>query len=315
MIYVLYHGNCYDGFGAAYSAWTRLKDAAKYIPVNYGQEFPRKEIDDKDLNGIVFILDFSYPKEEMLYWADFFQLVVLDHHKTAEANFKGLSHPNIKYFFDMNKSGARMAWEYFHPDKMKFENKYQIKPNGDVVDTDGLIMPRMSIADLEELADVTTDKKIHAEEIKIPKLILHIEDRDLWQFKLDGSKEIHKALVSYPMDFKLWESFDVEKLKVEGVALERMHNQLVDNIIKGSWMGKIGEDSVPMVNTSIAWSEVGHALLQKYPESKYVASFTEFEKEVMWSLRSREYFDCSEVAKKFGGGGHKQASGFKISKK
>lgn len=269
MIYVLYHKNCYDGFGAAYAAWKKFGNSAKYIPVSYGEPFPREFCED--LGSTVYILDFSYPKEEMLYWADFYELIVLDHHKTAQANFQDLRHPNIKALFDMEKSGARLAWEYFHT-------------VGGVVGGD------------------------------VPDLILHIEDRDLWRFKLDRSKEIHKALVSYPMDFKLWDSFDVEKLKVEGVALERMYNQLVDNICASSWIGNIGDDLVPMVNTSIAWSEVGDALKKKYPDAKYVASFTEFEKEVMWSLRSREDFDCSEVAKKFGGGGHRQAAGFKSKK-
>lgn len=275
MIYVLYHANCYDGFGAAYAAWKKLGNSAKYKAVSYGEEFPREFLEE--LNSRVFILDFSYPKEDMFYWADFCELIVLDHHKTAQKNFEGLRHPNIESFFDMNKSGARLAWEYFHLSLGQGESNY---PDN-----------------------------------CIPKLILHIEDRDLWKFELDGSKEIHKSLVSYPMDFKLWDTFDVENLKVEGIALERMYNQLVDNICKSSWKANLGDHiDIPMVNTSIAWSEVGHALLQKYPEAKFVASFTEFEKETMWSLRSRKDFDCSEVAKEFGGGGHKQASGFKVKK-
>jgi oligoribonuclease NrnB/cAMP/cGMP phosphodiesterase (DHH superfamily) len=261
--YVLYHGKCYDGFGAAYSAWKTLGDAAEYIPVAYGVEPPKME------KGTVYILDFSYDKDTMLKICDAMDfVVVIDHHNTAEQNFNGLSHPHLTAIFDMTKSGARLAWEFFHKDAAT-----------------------------------------------APQLIFHIEDRDLWKFHIDGSKEVHKALLSYPMDFKLWDSFDVDKLKVEGIALERMHSRLVADICDTSWVGKIGKDKVPMVNTSIAWSEVGHAMLQKNPDYKYVASFTEFENEVMWSLRSRGDFDCSEVSKKYGGGGHKQASGFKRKKR
>lgn len=267
MIYVLYHANCYDGFGAAYAAWKKFGNNAQYKAVSYGEPFPREFL--KELNSTVYILDFSYSKDDMLYWADFYELIVLDHHKTAQANFVGLKHPNIKAFFDMDKSGAHLAWEYFH----------------------------------------TVGGVVGGE---VPELILHIEDRDLWRFKLSGSKEIHKALVSYPMDFERWDNFNVESLKIEGVALERMYTQLVDNIVKGSWVGKIGRHECPMVNTSIAWSEVGATMLQKYPLAQFVASFTEFEKETMWSLRSKDDFDCSEIAKEFGGGGHAQAAGFKI---
>lgn len=266
MTYVLYHNNCYDGFGAAYAAWKKFGDSAAYKAVSYGEPFPELP------QGRIYILDFSYPKDVMLSAAETHKLIVIDHHKTAQENFVGLEHPNIEAHFNMDKSGARMAWEYFH----------QV---GGVIGGD-----------------------------EVPMLIQHIEDRDLWRFKLEKSKEIHKALVSYPMDFYLWDSFDIEKLKVEGVALERMYTQLVENICTSSWIGKIGDDDVPMVNTSIAWSEIGEALKKKYPDAKYVASFTEFEKEVMWSLRSREDFDCSDVAKRFGGGGHRQAAGFKIKK-
>lgn len=284
MIYVLYHGNCYDGFGSAFSAWKKFGDTAKYKAVSYGQPFPRDFLDE--LNSVVFILDFSYPKDEMLYWADFYKFIVLDHHKTAQANFEGLFHPNIEANFDMTKSGARLSWEYFHG-----------KPS------------------IEQLEKEIGQWIILPDGSAVPKLIAHIEDRDLWKFELDRSKEIHKSLVSYPMDFKLWDTFDVEKLKIEGVALERLYTQLVDNICGASWKGNLGKHiDVPMVNTSIAWSEVGHALLQKYQDAKFVASFTEFEKETMWSLRSREDFDCSEIAKEFGGGGHKQASGFKVKR-
>lgn len=287
MKYVLYHANCYDGFGAAYAAWKKFGDNAKYIPVSYGQEFPRKEIDDANFGTDIYILDFSYPKDEMLYWADFYKLIVLDHHKTAADNFKNLSHPNIEAYFDMDKSGARLAWEYFHCQKKL-----------------GMI----------EVSENINKCYLTPDGCMIPKLILSIEDRDLWKFELDGSKEIHKTLVSYPMDFELWDKFNIEDLKLEGVALERMHNQLVDNILKGSWVGMIGEYIVPMVNTSIAWSEVGESLLKEYPNYLFVASFTEFENEVMWSLRCREGYDCSVVAKQFGGGGHKQAAGFKMKK-
>lgn len=103
-----------------------------------------------------------------------------------------------------------------------------------------------------------------------------------------------------------------EQLKVEGAAYERLYSSLVDNILKGSWVGEIDGMTVPMVNTSIVWSEVGAALLEKHPGAAMVASFTVFPDQVMWSLRSRPEFDCSEIAKKFGGGGHKNASGFKV---
>lgn len=261
MIYVLYHSNCYDGFGAAFSVWKKLGDAGvKYIPVSYGTKPPEMPDAEK-----VFIVDFSYPRDVMLTMAEgSFDIVVLDHHKTAEANLKDLAlKPGSEIHFDMSRSGALITWEYFH--------------------------------------GVGT----------APPLIQHISDRDLWTFKMDGSKEIHSALVSYPFDFKLWDSFDVEQLKKEGVVCERFEKSVVDKICQKSWMGIVDDFTVPVVNTTQSWSEVGHELLQRNPDAPFVASFTIFQDQIMWSLRSRPGFDVSAVAKRYGGGGHAQAAGFK----
>lgn len=274
MKYVLYHGNCYDGFGAAYAAWKFLGDAAKYIPVSYG--YPPPEMPDAES---IHIVDFSYPKEVLLKLADAAPVTVIDHHKTAEESLREVlgAHPHLHTIFDMNKSGALLTWEYFH-------RHYGPSP-----------------ADTEPAP--------------APLLIQHISDRDLWQFKMDGTAKIHKALVSLPMDFKLWDTLDVERLKVEGETCERLYSQLVETIVKSSWIGRLDGKNVPMVNTSIAWSEVGEALLEKYhPDCPMVASFTVFNDQIMWSLRSEKDFDCSEVAKKFGGGGHKNAAGFKTAR-
>jgi len=285
MKYVLYHDNCYDGFGAAYACWKKFGDQAKYIAVQYNKPFPVEYLDQGDE---VYIVDFSYSYDQIHAIAQNCQKVyVFDHHKTAREELENKTWPDsVQVIFDMEKSGALITWEQLHPSQ--------------------------NLTTLEKELDRWV---LQQNGVPIPKLIAHISDRDLWKFELDGSAKIHKALVSYPMDFKLWDGFDVENLKIEGASLERMYNQLVENICKSSWRANLGKHrNVPMVNTSIAWSEVGHALLKKYPDADFVASFTEFEKETMWSLRSKENYDCSVVAKEFGGGGHKQASGFKLTK-
>lgn len=145
-----------------------------------------------------------------------------------------------------------------------------------------------------------------------PPLIEYISDRDLWQFKLPDSKLVHDALVSYPKDFRVWDSLDVEKLKVEGVTCKRLYDSLVKNICDSSWIGTLDGHKVPMVNTTIAWSEVGQELLARNPDYPFAVSFTVFQDQMMYSLRSRPDFDVSAVAKRFGGGGHKNAAGMKI---
>lgn len=113
-VLVLYHGNCNDGFCAAYGAWLYFGDKASYVPMDYGQPVP--EVTGRN----VFIVDFSFKRpilEEMHAKAE--SLIVLDHHKTAKADLEGLPYCT----FDMGKSGARLTWEYFdlidaYPDRV-----------------------------------------------------------------------------------------------------------------------------------------------------------------------------------------------------
>jgi hypothetical protein len=99
---VLYHGDCVDGFTAAWVAHQRFPDA-RFIPVHYGEPPPAL-----DPTARVLIVDFSYPRavlEEMRRAAA--SLHVLDHHRTAEAELRGLDY----CLFDMERSGAGIAWD------------------------------------------------------------------------------------------------------------------------------------------------------------------------------------------------------------
>lgn len=105
---VIYHAECSDGFGAAWSAWKLLGNKAEYFSARHG--FPPPDVKGKH----VVIADFSYDRETTLKLIDDSQsLVILDHHKTAYEMLKGI--PNL--YYDNNHSGAILSWNYFHPDK------------------------------------------------------------------------------------------------------------------------------------------------------------------------------------------------------
>ena len=100
---VIYHAACYDGFTAAWVAQKHFP-GIELFPATYGDDPP--DVTGRD----VYIVDFSYKREQMLTMNEQAQgLVVLDHHKTAEAECAGLDF----CLFDMNRSGAGMAWDYF----------------------------------------------------------------------------------------------------------------------------------------------------------------------------------------------------------
>ena len=107
--HIVYHHPCADGCTAALAAWLKFGDAATYHPTNYSG--PKPEIPD---GAHVYFVDFSWPRADLLALASRVEkLVILDHHQTAAAALQGF--PDA--IFDMNKSGCRLAWEYFHPGK------------------------------------------------------------------------------------------------------------------------------------------------------------------------------------------------------
>ncbi len=100
---VVYHGNCMDGFGAAWAVRQSFGDNAEYVPAMYGNDPPVV------LGRDVLIVDFSYPRDVLLHLhAEARSIVVLDHHKSAAEDLRDLPFA----VFDMDRSGAGLAWDY-----------------------------------------------------------------------------------------------------------------------------------------------------------------------------------------------------------
>ena len=115
---VIYHGrHCPDGFGAALAAWLFYGDAAEYLALDHGQVQSLQDL--PDLAGrFVYILDFSFGPELLgAIDAAAARLVLLDHHKSAADKLGGFECRCGVLHFDMAKSGARLAWEFFHPER------------------------------------------------------------------------------------------------------------------------------------------------------------------------------------------------------
>lgn len=108
-IIILYHDDN-DGIASMFAAWKRYGDKAKYIKVQYGEDFPIA-IDSLNKNTIIYILDFSYDRVTMIeVYNRVKSLVVLEHHKTVKDKLVGLDFVQYNEFM----SGATMSWQYFH---------------------------------------------------------------------------------------------------------------------------------------------------------------------------------------------------------
>lgn len=265
---VIYHSHCADGFMSAFIIWkyaslqnSALKDA-EYFSAKYG-DAPPTDLNDRR----IFIVDFSYPREILLEMhARSRSLVVLDHHKTAQAALEGLGFCK----FNMEKCGAQLTAEYFN--------------------------------------------LIGDPQFKAQNLLGYIQDRDLWQWQLPKSRQVSAAIASFPFRFDAWEElidisiFDLIK---DGEAIERYQQRLIDSVTSKPQIVTFEGHEVPIVNTGNLISEVGERLAQSYP---FAMMWFQTEGRRIYSLRSNVHHgeDVSEIAKKYGGGGHKNAAGFWI---
>ena len=115
---ILYHGrNCPDGFAAALAAWLYFGGKAEFLGLDHGDI---KQVSDLPalVGRAVYILDFSFSPEIMQgIEAQVAKLVMLDHHKSAAEKLTGFACRCGVVHFDMHKSGSRLAWEFFLPEK------------------------------------------------------------------------------------------------------------------------------------------------------------------------------------------------------
>jgi hypothetical protein len=106
----IYHGSCYDGFGAAWVANRYFAGDVDFVAAAYGVPPP-------DVTGRrVLMVDFCYPyaiMEKLLAQAG--MLTVLDHHRSnqqaLDALCDGLRAKNAIVVFDTSRSGAGIAWD------------------------------------------------------------------------------------------------------------------------------------------------------------------------------------------------------------
>lgn len=174
--------------------------------------------------------------------------------------------------FDMTKSGAVLTWEHFHPN------------------------------------------------VPVPALLLDIQDRDLWQFKRENSKFVHQGISLAKGKMDVWDRCATMpshygKMVDSGKVLLKKQEMSVDSYVKNKIKTiKFLGYKVGITNTTDLASEIGNGIC----ESKELAvdfaicySITT-DNEALLSFRSVGEMDVSEVAKKFGGGGHQNASGARV---
>lgn len=277
----IYHGACDDGFAAAWAVRKALGDV-EFYPGVYQKEPPPHEGRD------VIFVDFSYKRpvlDAMSRKAA--SMLILDHHKTAAEDLADLQAP------------FGPGW------KRHLENVYQ--------DTcEGLDGKMYALFDMERSgAALAWDFFIGGAR---PDFIEYVQDRDLWRKALPCGDEFTIALRSYAQDFDLWDKLvdeGAQSLISQGYGIQRYYRMRVEELKRSAYAARIGQDRCYVSNAPyFAASEVAGELCDQKDASFGACYFEAEQGRYQYSLRSRGEFDVSAIARKFGGGGHKNAAGF-----
>jgi oligoribonuclease NrnB/cAMP/cGMP phosphodiesterase (DHH superfamily) len=274
---VIYHFPCHDGFTAAYAAWLHFKNEAEYFPTNYDKAAP--DVTDRD----VFIVDFSFKREKMQeIFSKAKRVVWLDHHKTAFEEWLGElpidgyfeeRHENYIIRLDNSKSGARLAWEFFHPNKV-------VPP---------YLVQHVEDRDLWKFSNQRTrafcqNLATYEYEFEQWHLLANMNEAAYNQFVHEGQTMLRQF-----------------EQQVKGVLRSTKRPCAINKLFKGL------AANVPPVFQS----EAGHLLAVESGTFGLLWSMNS-RGIINCSLRSNGDYDVSKLAKIFGGGGHRNAAGFQL---
>jgi uncharacterized protein len=293
---ILYHGNCPDGWAAAYIC-KRKYPKAELVPLNHGLGVgPLQVIMEQCAGKNVLMVDYSLPTREL---NDQLNSVaksfrILDHHKSAREVLQGADYA----VFDMKRSGAGLTWDYL------------FGTDSNVVDIHGTKRPWW--VDYTEDQDLWNWALPSSQEINA-YLMVQERSMELWNeiTKMSVSSAVTlgkgvrqyieyytRSVVAEAQSGVLFFQTDTIESEDETIILPvyTSYNTAVVNI---PYVG-VSEAGAALVESGfeigLAWFERGDGLTQ-------------------FSLRSAKGgpIDVSAIAKRYGGGGHQSAAGFQVS--
>ena len=155
---------------------------------------------------------------------------------------------------------------------------------------------------------------------RMPKLLAHVQDMDLWRFGLSGTREILSVVYSHPYDFAVWDQLmksSPHRFMHDGEALRRARDKEVNDMLGPTGIAprfvQLGVEHVrgPAYNVPFMFSGVANKAAEMHP---FAATYWISGERVKFSLRSRgnDGVDVAALAQQYGGGGHVHAAGFEL---
>lgn len=287
-IITFYHKNCSDGSAAAAVVFQYLSEGItahhEFVAVQYGDYETVEEFQKEfkiDSQTRVIVVDFSFNDEIHNHILDKSEHYLwLDHHKTAlQAQCARVGVPYTSLYTSSSVNHEFVLDESYSGAMLAWNHFYSMFKGP----------------------------------VATPKLIRHVQDRDLWRFELEGTKELACFLHDSGMKLEQWVAMLRDDALVcdaidEGAATLKVYQNQVKRLAKKAQSFRLCGHMGLAVNTGMHVSEVGNELAKQ--SGTFGACWFWAEDKVVVSLRSIGGFDVSEIAKQYGGGGHKAAAGF-----
>lgn len=260
-----------------------LHPVARCYEMNYEDEIPWEDIKD----NIVYIVDFSFGLEDMKrVMKEAKQVIWIDHHVSAIKDLKSISNSVLgSRDIEETYSGCELTWKYIFPNDP---------------------MPRavhlLGRYDVHDYADPET---IPFEYAMMSKDTNPETCMNLWVNLFNNQDD--------PGEFNFWDKENlVEETVEEGKPMQEFVEKMNVNTVKNVAVTVLLEGHKFLAVNSYLINS--NALEKVFQAKKWDAMMVFYRKSGGWSVSiyngNHDGVDCVAIAKKFGGGGHKDAAGF-----
>ena len=271
------HKGCFDGHTAECIAGMFLKKACPkkrviFLQFAHGEPLPPDEL----IAGKNFLLcDFAFKRKQTEHLlAVTKNLLVLDHHKTAQKELETV--PDENKVFDMSRSGAMITWSYFFPD----------------------VPPPLFVKYVQD-RDIWTYEMPHTDQFVAWLSTVPMRSQSYTNYlKDDDLTEARISEKGGPMH-ELNRHYINMGIRSVGFSLIQIGSDMF--MVAGLNCANIGLKS-----------DMGNRLMIEYPyvDCASVSHHDMKSGKNRYSLRStKTAYDCSKIAEFYGGGGHRNASG------
>lgn len=272
--WVFYHRSDLDGLcsGAICKYFLEERNASPIMRgIDYGDVFPFDEICPND---IIYMVDFCLqPENQMKKLEDMCgELIWIDHHKSSIETLHEFNCPGIR---QVGKAACELCWEFLYPD--------------DSIPESVKLLSRYDVWD-------QSDKQLWDENI-------YPFQMGMRTLSLDPINEIHSWI-------NIFKGQSIPEIMVIGRGIVKYQNQQNIRTMMSSFEVEFDGKKWIAVNAG------GNSQIfeSRYDPEKHhgMLGFTNKQGK-FWTISlysTRDDIDVSEIAKRYGGGGHKGAAGF-----